>query len=296
MLLASPADAGCAARATCHAVKLRITGCRRVNADTPFVAEKWTKYRDWITSFTPKPGIYDGIVADAVEMARVAYPCEAVQDGSFEPYAVSTRPAPTRYVVKTCHGWEPGRVVEAAEDHECCDVVPGHNLTCLLLSPKLVDVPAHLPKVLVEHKPLPSPVVRRPSRFRLNLEPVTVENEFTRSNPGYKKRAGEFYEETHIPKATSQLLETCSIPTRLRMDAIDALTFHSYEWLDRYSRHGGKVPTDEHNQLVEILDRHFQTFLDDKQFACYQSWRDAPRRRNDFEFLTARIPSEVPAR
>lgn len=151
--LAPPAHASCARTNTCHAVRARVRSCRRVDAETPFVAEKWKRVREWNPSYSPKPGQYDGLVAEVAEAVLVAYPCEPAKEEDFEPYAVSTRPAPTYYMVKSCHGWEPGRIVEGAVRGGCCDVFPAYELACLLHAGSLTGLPAHLPAVLDEHLP-----------------------------------------------------------------------------------------------------------------------------------------------
>ena len=131
--------------------------------------------------------------------------------------------------------------------------------------------------------------------YPINTAPVEAANEFSRQNPGYKLRAGEFYDRTHISKATKQFYELCSIPKDKRKTALNIVRAYSYDYLDVMVRLGGPVPlpAEERTKLAEVMNARFRTLLSETEYDCYLSWRDASSGENDFAFLT-QMPGVTP--
>ena len=129
-------------------------------------------------------------------------------------------------------------------------------------------------------------------RYPINTAPVDVQNECSVQNPGYKKRAGEFYDRTHIRTGVAQLFSQCSVPWSKKSTAVNILRALSYDFLDEYVRRGGLMPPPARMNLIDVLDERFRLLLSAREYACYEQWRDGSREQNDLEFLTRRHPMQ----
>ena len=136
---------------------------------------------------------------------------------------------------------------------------------------------------------------KSPPLYPINAAPVEVSNEFSRQNPGYKARAGTYYDQKYIAPASKQFFDLCSIPRGKRKVAKNIVQAYSYDYLDVMVRLGGPIPLPvaEHIKLVNVMNDRFRTLLNESDYTCYLSWRDATSGENDFAFLT-KMPNAVP--
>lgn len=114
-----------------------------------------------------------------------------------------------------------------------------------------------------------------------------TDNEFSRANPGYRERAGAFYEKEHLGKAVEQLAEMAELNEQERTQAREILRQFIYDWLDTYVRNDGRMPEEERGKLVAAMDEKFGAKLETARFAAlYLRWRkDATGAKNTLAFL-----------
>ncbi len=105
-----------------------------------------------------------------------------------------------------------------------------------------------------------------------NREPVGPINSGMQSNPGYKARAGGSYEEHHLAKATSQLVETARIGSQYEVVRC-AITIHIYDWLDAYCRNNMERDDAKQKDLMAALDERLLPLIAPEHHAAYESWK-----------------------
>lgn len=97
-------------------------------------------------------------------------------------------------------------------------------------------------------------------------------NEFARSNPAYKKRAGEFYEQEYLGRAVEQLA-AAGLTAGEKAAAEAILRAYIYDWLDAFVRADGKMTAQNLERLLRLTDERFRGELNDAKYAAYLAWR-----------------------
>src|SRR5262249_37831295 len=110
---------------------------------------------------------------------------------------------------------------------------------------------------------------------------------FLRANPGYRQRAGAFYEAEYLPGAAAGLARAARAKGLSEQDARAALRPFVYDWLDAYISGGGAVSPAGHAGVLRRLDDRVRAALDDDAaFARYLAWRqNAQGADNPLDFL-----------
>ena len=135
-----------------------------------------------------------------------------------------------------------------------------------------------------------------PKRIEIDFEPPKVDNEFSRSNPHYKQRAGSFYERQYLPGTANYLFEVCSVEPNLHPYMMEILRAFIYDWCDAYTRGGGKVNTDTLAHIVRRMDGRILALLDEGQKERYPAWRNTNTGKNSMRFLIDPIQhTSIPA-
>ena len=107
-----------------------------------------------------------------------------------------------------------------------------------------------------------------------------IDNAFARSNPGYRTRAGQFYEKDYLPQALAALQRrACLTPAQLPR-ARATLRAFLYHWLDAYVVAGGQ----QSDSGVVWLDRQFASWLEATQLEGYRRWKSDPENTLGFLF------------
>ncbi|HUT35407.1 MAG TPA: carbon-nitrogen hydrolase family protein [Planctomycetota bacterium] len=201
---------------------------------------------------------------------------------------------PRRYVVRNgfaavAANWsaEPGAPGWPGHGYSCV-VAPDGKVLAMAKTTRgdeivLADVPTRSPRRLLEEKAL--------KRYPPNRGPVDVDNLFSRQNPGYKQRAGEFYEKEYLGKAVEQLAEAVGLAEEQLPFAKAILRAYIYEWLDACVRGGGAVAAEHLERALAAMDERCQGELKDDQYPKYLEWRkDRTGARNALAFLMRPLP------
>jgi hypothetical protein len=122
--------------------------------------------------------------------------------------------------------------------------------------------------------------------------PNQTANRFLRDNPGYRDRAGTFYEKEYLPGAAAGLAKTVRHSRMSEPAAQRALRAFIYDWLDAYIAGGGTVQPEEQARLLQRLDDRIRDALcDDNAYRRYRSWRlTAQGDDNPLAFLMHSAP------
>lgn len=111
---------------------------------------------------------------------------------------------------------------------------------------------------------------------------------FRRSNPGYRERAGKFYEKDYLPGAIKGL-QAAFAPQQLDTGAAGSiLTNLIYTFLDHYIVEGA-ITRRHHAAVIAKLDADVLRLIDDPAIAKrYESWKAGtdPAFPNPLSFLT----------
>jgi hypothetical protein len=112
-------------------------------------------------------------------------------------------------------------------------------------------------------------------------------NEFLKNNPGYRARAGAFYEQKYLPEAAADLVKAVASPNLTDEKARALLKGYIYDWLGCYCEGNGSVTRADLDGLLRALDNKVKAALNDEAaFARYQAWRrTADRQGNALAFL-----------
>jgi len=97
---------------------------------------------------------------------------------------------------------------------------------------------------------------------------------FLRNNPGYRERAGTFYEKEYLPGAAAALARSVRHPRLPEGAARRLLRDYVYDWLAAYIEGEGAVPAAEQARLLRDLDgRVREALCDDDAYRRYLNWR-----------------------
>jgi hypothetical protein len=112
-------------------------------------------------------------------------------------------------------------------------------------------------------------------------------NDFLRANPGYRARAGTFYENQYLPGAAVGLARAAGNPRLSEASARRLLRTFVYDWLDAYISGDGALTGEAHAAVLRRLDdRVREALCDDEAFARYLGWRRrAQGADNPLDFL-----------
>lgn len=112
---------------------------------------------------------------------------------------------------------------------------------------------------------------------------------FKRSNPGYRERAGKFYEKDYLPGAIKGL-QAAFAPQQLDTGAAgNILTNLIYDFLDQYIAAGTGLTRRNHAAVIAKLDAEVHRLIDDPAIAKrYERWKadTDPAFPNPLSFLT----------
>lgn len=111
-----------------------------------------------------------------------------------------------------------------------------------------------------------------------------IHNAFTHSNPGYRTRAGQFYEKDYLPPALAVLQRRAGLtPTQLGR-ARTTLRVFIYRFLDAYVLAQGRQEDPSYSEQIVWLDRQFAGWLEPAQYQGYQHWKSDPDNSLGFLF------------
>jgi hypothetical protein len=131
-----------------------------------------------------------------------------------------------------------------------------------------------------------------PKRIEIDFAAPKVDNEFSRSNPDYKERAGSFYEREYLPETAEYLFEVCSIDAKLHPYVMEILRAFIYEWCDAYMRGDGDVSVEAVAPIVGRMEARIISLLisllDEGQKERYPAWRNTRTGKNSMKFLMDR--------
>lgn len=176
---------------------------------------------------------------------------------------------------------------------------PGHGYSCVIDRDGKVLAMAKTTRgeeIVIADLPIrprpEGPEERAAKRYPANTAPVEVDNAFARQNPGYKERAGKFYEKEYLDKAVEQLAEWASLSEEQVPVAQAILRAYIYDWLDAYVRGGGVVAPGQLERALSAMDERFQGELRDPQYEKYLKWRKEPTgAHNALRFLMREGPA-----
>jgi hypothetical protein len=111
-----------------------------------------------------------------------------------------------------------------------------------------------------------------------------VDNTFARLNPGYRTRAGQFYEKDYLPQALAALQRGARLTPAQLPRARATVRVFLYRWLDAYVAAGGQQTDSGCSEQVAWLDRQFASWLEAAQLEGYQRWKSDPDNALGFLF------------
>ena len=97
-----------------------------------------------------------------------------------------------------------------------------------------------------------------------------VVNAFAQSNPGYRKRAADSYEQGYFPTALEQLERATGLS---KPDLRRVLQGFVYRWLDRYVERSGRMTAGDLEEMVGWLDGQIKQRLGSKPMGAYDRWK-----------------------
>jgi hypothetical protein len=104
--------------------------------------------------------------------------------------------------------------------------------------------------------------------------PGQAPSAFLRNNPGYRERAGAFYEKEYLPGAAAALARSVNHRRLPEEAARRLLRAYIYDWLAAYIEGEGAVPAAEQVRLLRDLDARVREALcDDAAYERYLKWR-----------------------
>jgi|SRR6185295_8361536 hypothetical protein len=112
---------------------------------------------------------------------------------------------------------------------------------------------------------------------------------FQQNNPGYRERAGGFYEESYLGPASESLAKTIALERFTKADASRVLRTYIYDWLDGFVAGEGEMSRAAHVAAVGRADISMKQLLDSEPaFRRWQEWRERPdRNENPLAFITS---------
>ncbi len=109
---------------------------------------------------------------------------------------------------------------------------------------------------------------------------------FARGNPGYKERAGSFYEEEYLGGAVEELGRAASLARRERREARAILRTFIYDSLESFVTGGSRKMLGDFDANIARADTSFQALLTEEKYEAYMGWRlGEPVQRNSLAFL-----------
>ncbi|HUT61547.1 MAG TPA: hypothetical protein VNA25_27215 [Phycisphaerae bacterium] len=147
----------------------------------------------------------------------------------------------------------------------------------------------------------PNTVQPAPGEARAAAE--RSDNAFARANPGYKERAGAFYEKEYLGKALDQLAKAAELTDERKTAARKILRTFIDDWLESYVSGGGHINSENLAHCLALMDERFQGELSQAGHKAYLAWRkDETGGSNALAFLmnprfaVRRIPAATPER
>ncbi|MBI3854980.1 MAG: hypothetical protein HY293_04735 [Planctomycetes bacterium] len=100
-------------------------------------------------------------------------------------------------------------------------------------------------------------------------------NRFLELNPGYRERAGAFYEKTYLGPAAESLAKAVAVERLTKEAASGVLRQYIYDWLDGYIAGEGEMSRAAHAAVVKRADLAMNPLLDDgPAFQRWVEWRE----------------------
>lgn len=132
-----------------------------------------------------------------------------------------------------------------------------------------------------------------PKRVEIDFESPAVDNDFSKSNPDYKQRAGSFYERKYLSGSAEYLFEVCSIEARQHPYVMEILRAYIYEWMDAYIKGDGKVSKEALSPIIHQMDTRLLDLMDERQREQFSTWRYSKTGKNKLKFIMGDDP-ELP--
>jgi hypothetical protein len=113
-------------------------------------------------------------------------------------------------------------------------------------------------------------------------------NKFLELNPGYRERAGGFYERTYLESASASLAKVVALERFTKADAAGVLKQLIYDWLDEYVEGEGQMSRAAYTAVMKRVNASMKKLVDDDAaFKRWAEWRDTTDRElNALAFLT----------
>lgn len=113
-----------------------------------------------------------------------------------------------------------------------------------------------------------------------------ADNAFAKANPGYKERAGGFYEKEYLGRALDQLATAAELTDEQKAAARTILTAFIYDWLESYVGGNGHISMVNLSRCLALMDERFQGELSQAGHRAYLAWRkDETGGKNALAFL-----------
>lgn len=110
-------------------------------------------------------------------------------------------------------------------------------------------------------------------------------NDFTKANPGYKERAGTFYEKEYLGKALDQLATKITLTDDQKIAARKILKDFIADWLESYVNANGTMSEETLTHYLALMDEKFHSKLSPPDYETYLAWRKGTSGENALAFL-----------
>jgi hypothetical protein len=131
-----------------------------------------------------------------------------------------------------------------------------------------------------------SPSTAQPTTGEAKAPAERSDNAFARANPGYKERAGAFYEKEYLGKALDQLATAAELTVEQKMVARKILRTFIDDWLENYVTGNGHISRENLARCLALMDERFQDELSQAGHKAYLAWRkDETGGNNALAFL-----------
>ena len=99
-----------------------------------------------------------------------------------------------------------------------------------------------------------------------------IDNAFARSNPGYRFRAAQSYEDNYFGASLEQLQRALQLPPSEQARLRRNLRGFTYRWLDRYVLREGRMPAADLEELVSGWEGQLSECYGARSLAASRAW------------------------
>jgi hypothetical protein len=130
------------------------------------------------------------------------------------------------------------------------------------------------------------PTASQPTSSEADATTEKADNPFAEANPGYKERAGKFYEKEYLGRALDQLATAAELTDEQKVAARRILTAFIYDWLESYVGGNGHISIESLSCCLALMDERFEGELSRGGHKAYLAWRkDETGGKNALAFL-----------